>query len=254
MYNCTPPPITVAGRDLAEFRAKMQSWPEIAACDVDTGIFQGVGRNTMHLLQQRRGARSFTCTIDFWGDTPLEWAANISAFSALVSTGAVEIDIGDGYLYRAVLLEESAPVVVGEVVATVEYKFQVVRHWPQQTIRLTTSATEDTVIVCQSNYPITDCKIYLPYIGNASGLDGFRLMINNVAWSYGEEPTAPVTLDGINKIYAMGGTTISTALVWSDFPFLLPGQNTISLWEETASGEGGRIAAVMEITYVPSFL
>ena len=44
-------PVTVGGRDLAEFGAKMQSWPEITACDMDTGIFQGAGRNTMHLLQ-----------------------------------------------------------------------------------------------------------------------------------------------------------------------------------------------------------
>lgn len=41
MYNAFALPATIAGRDLAEFGAKMQSWPEISACEVDTGIFQG---------------------------------------------------------------------------------------------------------------------------------------------------------------------------------------------------------------------
>lgn len=247
-------PVTVGGRDLAEFGAKMQSWPEITACDMDTGIFQGAGRNTMHLLQQRRGARRFTCRIDFYGQSPREWAANISAFSALVGDEAVEIDIGDGYLYQSILLAESAPIVSGEVVATVEYQFQVVRHWEERTFQIVTTLGGDTAFDCQSNIRQTDCAIKLSADGNLAQASGFRLVLNGTSWTYLDVISGTTILDGIRKTYTMAKKSISTKLIWTDFPYLVPGKNTISIWNETASGEGSRIYTEVEITYIPTFL
>lgn len=254
MYNAFALPATIAGRDLAEFGAKMQSWPEISACEVDTGIFQGAGRNTMHLLQQRRGARRFTCRIDFWGQSPREWAENISAFSALLSDGPVEIDIGDGYLYQSILLAESAPIVSGEVVATVEYQFQAVRHWEARTLKFFTSIDGDTIIDCQSNIRKTDCTIKLSADGNLAQASGLGLRLNGISWTYLGVIGGTTILDGIHKAYTMAKASISTKLIWTDFPWLKPGENAISIWNETASGEGGRIYTDVEITYVPTFL
>ncbi len=254
MHNAFALPVTVAGRDLAEFGAKMQSWPEISACEVDTGIFQGVGRNTMHLLQQRRGVRRFTCRIDFWGQSPREWAENISAFSALLSDGPVEIDIGDGYLYQSILLAESAPIVSGEVVATMEYQFQAVRHWEARTFKFFTSTDGDTIIDCQSNIRKTDCTIKLSADSGLAQASGLRLILNGISWSYLGVIGGTTILDGIHKTYTMAMKPISTELIWTDFPYLIPGENTISIWNETASGEGGRIYTDVEITYVPTFL
>lgn len=254
MYNAFTLPVTVAGRDLAEFGAKMQSWPEISACEVDTGIFQGAGRNTMHLLQQRRGARRFACRIDFWGQSPREWAENISAFSALLSDGPVEIDIGDGYLYQSILLAESAPIVSGEVVATVEYQFQAVRHWEARTLNFFTSIDGDTIIDCQSNIRKTDCTIKLSADGNLAQASGLGLRLNGISWTYLGVIGGTTILDGIHKAYTMAKASISTKLIWTDFPWLKPGENAISIWNETASGEGGRIYTDVEITYVPTFL
>lgn len=254
MYNAFTLPVTVAGRDLAEFGAKMQSWPEISACEVDTGIFQGAGRNTMHLLQQRRGARRFICRIDFWGQSPREWAENISAFSALLSDGPVEIDIGDGYLYQSILLAESAPIVSGEVVATVEYQFQAVRHWEARALKFFTSIDGDTIIDCQSNIRKTDCTIKLSADGNLAQASGLGLRLNGISWTYLGVIGGTTILDGIHKAYTMAKASISTKLIWTDFPWLKPGENAISIWNETASGEGGRIYTDVEITYVPTFL
>lgn len=254
MHGTLAPPATIAGRDLAEFGAKMQSWPEISACEVDTGIFQGAGRNTMHLLQQRRGTRRFTCRIDFWGQSPREWAENISAFSALLSGGPVEIDIGDGYLYQSILLAESAPIASGEVVATVEYQFQAVRHWEERTFQVATVLGGDASFDCQSNIRQTDCSIKLSADGDLAQASGFRLMLNGISWIYLDTVSGATILDGIHKTYTMAKGSISTKLIWTDFPYLLPGENTISIWNETASGEGGRICTDVEITYVPTFL
>jgi hypothetical protein len=247
-------PVTVGGRDLAEFGAKMQSWPEITACDMDTGIFQGAGRNTMHLLQQRRGARRFVCRIDFYGQTPREWTANISAFSALVGAGELEIDIGDGYLYQAILLAEGAPAVTGEIVATVEYQFQAVRHWPAEQLQISVAAASSTTLICHSNYPLTDCRVELPLTSALSNLNGILLIINDKSWAYPQKPTGNIVLDGIRKVYTMGSTIISTTLRWTDFPALRPGKNEISLYEELSSGEGGRVDTPVHIRYTPTFL
>lgn len=254
MYSALALPVTVAGRDLAEFGAKMQSWPEISACEVDVGIFQGVGCNTMHLLQQRRGARRFTCRVDFWGQSPREWAENISAFSALLSSGPVEIDIGDGYLYQSILLAESAPIVSGEVVATVEYQFQAVRHWEARTFKFFTSTDGDTIIDCQSNIRKTGCTIKLSADSGLAQASGLGLVLNGISWIYLGVISGTTILDGIHKTYTMAMKPISTKLIWTDFPYLIPGENTISIWNETASGEGGRICTDVEITYVPTFL
>ena len=246
-------PVTFAGRDLSEFGAKLQSWPEITACDVDTGTFWAADHNTIHLLQQRRGGRRFTCRIDFWGQ-PREWTANISVFSALVSTGTLEIDIMDGYLYQAILLSESTPVIASEVIATVEYQFRAVRHWPAEHLQINTATTDDTPVICHSNYPLTDCKIELPFAGALSTLDGVRLVINDKAWEYPLKPTGSIVLDGIRKTYAMGSTIISTTLRWTDFPALRPGRNEISVYKYLARGEGGRVSVPMYMQYTPTFL
>ena len=60
-------PVTVAGHELSEFCAKMQSYPKIGASAIDTGIFQGVNRSSMQLLHNRRGVRYMDCKIDFFG-------------------------------------------------------------------------------------------------------------------------------------------------------------------------------------------
>lgn len=252
--------VTVGDHTLSEFGAKMQSWPEISACEVDTSIFQSTGRNTMHLLQQRRGARKFTCRIDFEG-SPRIWTANISAFSALLSSGAVEIDIGDGYLYNAILLSESTPVVIGEVLATVEYQFRAVRHWPEQTVTVITSGSTDAILLCQSNYPKTDCCIRIPYEVAAPGpitlgaLNGVRLVVNGLSWTLPVKPTGNITLDGIRKAYDAGDGINPNVLLWTDFPCLSPGANKISLLEEIADGSGDRLPHYpVSITYSPTFL
>ena len=56
-------PVMVAGRELSDFNAKMQSYPEISACSVETGVFQGVNRSSMHLLHNRRGVRYMDCKL-----------------------------------------------------------------------------------------------------------------------------------------------------------------------------------------------
>lgn len=244
-------PVTVDGHSLDEFGARMQSWPELSACEIDAGIFQGAGRSAMHLLQNRRGIRHLTCLMDFLAP---DWAGHISAFDALLARGPVEIDLGDGYLYRAILVSESAPEVAGETVATVEYKFQAVRHWPEQTAIVTTTLTETPAMVyCQSNYPVTDCRIRIPYDAALGAVTGIQVVVGNLGWYYPETPKEDLIFDGINKVFAHGSMPISSRVTWRDFPYLVPGANKVELWKDTATATA-RIQHAVEITYSPTFL
>lgn len=244
-------PVTVNGHELEEFHARMQSWPEITACEIDTGIFQGVGRSTMHLLQNRRGVRYMTCLIDFMAP---EWAARISAFDALLARGAVEIDLGDGYLYRSILVSESAPKVAGETIATVEYRFQVMRHWPELTASVTTTLTATPVSVyCQSNFPRTDCRIRLPYDAALGAVTGIQVVLGGLGWYYHGSPSYDLIFDGINKVFSHGAVPVSNQVTWREFPYLAPGTNKVELWIDNEVATEPFQHAV-EITYSPTFL
>lgn len=244
-------PVTVDGHTLDEFGAKMQSWPEITACEIDAGVYQGVGRSAMHLLQNRRGVRYLTCAVDFLAP---DWTAHISAFDALLAGGPVEIDLGDGYLYQAILVSESAPEVAGETVATVEYRFQAVRTWPELTTSITTALTATPVSVyCQSNFPRTDCRIRIPYDAALGVVTGIQVVLGELGWYYSGTTTKDLIFDGINKVFSHGSVPVSNQVTWRDFPYLTPGINNVELWKDTASATE-RFRHAVEITYSPTFL
>lgn len=249
--------VTVAGRALREFGAKMQSWPEISACEINAEVFQRVDRSSMRLLQNRRGVRTMQVLIDFFG-TPREWTANISAFDALFSGSAVEIDLDDGYLYSAILMGESLPLVEKETVATVEYRFQVVRHWPERTVTLTTAAAAPhAVLYNPGNFPMTDCRIRIPYDTALSTVMGLQVVLGEVAlengWYYGGKITGSLILDGIDGKFMMGNQVITGKMKWFGLPKLLPGENVVQLlFDGSVALEP--FAHQVEITYTPTFL
>lgn len=241
-------PVTVAGRALSEFCAKMQSYPEIGACAVDTGVFQGVDRSSMQLLHNRRGVRYMDCKIDFFGRDNYERTLHQSEFEALfIGSEPVIIDIGDGFWYRAVLTKIGDTSTECELITTVEYRFQVTRH---QGGAITAQVVpNDAQIFCQSNVARTDCIIRLLY-QNLGGAKNIVLYLNGSTWSYAPELTGDLVLDGVNKIFSVGAVNATSKVVWEDFPYLKPGANTLTLCIEGVV-VGSKSA---EIIYTPTFL
>lgn len=241
-------PVMVAGRELSEFCAKMQSFPKISACEVDTGIFQGVNRSSMQLLHNRRGVRYMDCKIDFFGRDNYERTLHQSEFEALfIGAEPVAIDICDGFWYRAILTEIGDTYTERELITTVEYRFQVTRHRGPQI--KTQVVPNDATIFCQSNVARTDCVIRVLFDGIGSAVNTV-VWLNGLAWSYAPELTGDIILDGVNKTFTVNGKNATSNISWKDFPFLVPGANLLQVSVDGAVI--GRKSA--EIIYTPTFL
>lgn len=239
---------TINGRRLSEFCAKMQSYPVISSCTVETEIFQGSRRSSIQLLSNRRGERYLECVIDFFGNNA-DRTRNMSEFEAqLTGSEPILIDINDGYFYRAICTKVGNPSTVREVVTSVQYRFRVTRH--RNTVT-GLALTNDQMIYCDSNVERTDCTLTIKY-DRMLGASDVDITLNGLSWSFSETVTGDLVLDGIHKVFTMGGDNISgkSAFTWFDFPYLIPGRNVIGLSIQGVVPYG----QVAEISYTPTFL
>lgn len=239
--------VRIAGRALSEFMAKMQSYPEISSCEINTGIFQGSNRSSIQLMHNRRGAGTLTCKIDFFGRDNYERTMHQSAFEALfLGTEPVTIDICDGYWYRAILIRTGMPRTEREYITTMEYQFRVTRH---RGLPITVKCeANDNKIWCESNVLKTDCTISIP-CDRLQGADSILIGLNGLQWAYSGQLSGNLILDGVNRIFTIGGQNATTAISWSDFPYLMPGSNML---EFSISGIVVSVGATL--TYTPTFL
>lgn len=241
-------PVKIAGRDLNEFHAKMQSYPEISSAEVLSGVFQGANRSSLQLLHNRRGSRFLTCRIDFFGKDNYTRTMHQSEFEALfLGAEPVEIDIGDGFWYRAALTEIGEPETQYELITTVEYKFQVSRHRGEA---ITASVIpNDAVVFCHSNVEKTDCVIRIPF-EEMGGAKQVLVELNGLHWDYEPEMDGDLVIDGVNKIFTVNGKNVGSAMSWTDFPYLVPGANLLRL-----SVQGVVVSKkAAQISYIPTFL
>ena len=238
---------TVNGINLEQFGAKMLSYPVISACAVDMGVFQGVNRSSLQLLHNRRGLRKLHCAIDFFGSN-YDRTMHQSDFDALFLGGEpVVIDIDDGFWYRAVLAKIGDPSTRSELITTIKYEFYVTRHRGSE---ITAAVIpNDAVIFCQSNVARTDCVIRILY-DQMGGASNVLVELNGLRYSFGEMMTGDLVIDGVNKMFTMAGENVAEKLRWTDFPFLVPGDNVISL-----SIDGVVVSwKSASVTYTPTFL
>ena len=239
--------VTVSDRNLSDFCAKMQSYPEITSCDVDAVIFQGSDRSTLQLLNNRRGQRQLTCKIDFFGRNNYERTKNISDFEALfLLKEPIRIDIGDGFWYRGILTKIGAPETDHELITTVEYTFAVTRHFGN-TVVLSLNSANDEKFFCTSNCAKTDCILRLKTSTASNHSVGFHL--NGFTWWF-QHGGNEITVDGINKIFSIDGQNAGSTVSWDDFPFLVPGENTLSISVEGVVP----VSIKAEVEYTPTFL
>jgi len=239
-------PVTVAGKDLLEFDAKMQSYPEISSCKVDANIFQGANRSSIQLLSNRRGQRTLKCKIDFFGDN-YNRTLHQSEFEALfLGSEPVVIDICDGYWYRAVLTDIDDPSTDHELITTVEYTFAVTRHIGDE-VTIEIAGANDFVFNCNSNVAKTDCIVriadqYADPENVTVALNGYEFSVNGL--------DSDLVLNGVDKTFLIGGANAAGRVIWTDFPFLVPGENHVSVYV------GGVIPYGINasVSYTPTYL
>lgn len=242
MFSC----VTINGRTLAEFHAKMHAYPQISSCDIDVEIFQGADRSSIQLLQNRRGGRHLTCRIDFIDPDNAVRTQYQSEFEAMfLGRCPAILDIGDGYFYRAVLMSVKEGGTEGELITTVEYCFRVTRHRDVVCISLVPNAA---AMYCLSNVAKTDCVIRVPS-AHIFGAPDLTVWLNGASWHYSPEIGGDMVLDGVNKIFTVGGKNVTNRMEWENFPYLVPGANRI-----TVSTAGVVLSSAVEIAYTPTFL
>ncbi len=239
--------VSINGKNLSEFGAKMQSYPVISSCGVDVGVFQGSDRSSLQMLHNRRGMKTLHCAIDFFGSNH-ERTLNQSSFEAeFLGTEPVVLDIGDGFWYGAILTKIEEPSTESELITTAEYEFAVTRHKGGEIVAEV--VPNDAVIFCQSNVAKTDCVVRVLF-EKMGGAVNTLIQLNGSEFALAEELTGDLVIDGVNKVFTMGGQNVAGALVWTDFPFLVPGKNQLSL------SVGGVLVSQKTalVSYTPTFL
>lgn len=239
--------ITFVGHRPEEYCAKVQSYPEITSCEVDAEIFQGSNRSSIQLLHNRRGTRSLTLIMDFYGLDGFERTMNQSRFESLfLGTEPVAIDVGDGFWYRAVLKKVGKPKTQSELITSVEYEFVATRHKGEE-LAVSFGTGAHTKMWCLSNVAKTDCVII---IDNSLHLENAMIQLNGCTWQLMGSMAGPLILDGINKTFLDGNTNVSNRIDWSDFPFLVPGENIVNVYTHA----GIPVNAGVVVRYTPTFL
>lgn len=243
-------PVKIAGKELTEFCAKMQSYPEISPCDVDANVFQGSNRSTVQLLSNRRGKRSLKCKIDFFGKSNFERTMHQSRFESLfLGTEPIVIDIGDGFWYRGVLTDIGKPSTDHELITTVEYTFQVTRHMGQE-VTIDITQTNDVIFNCVSNVAKTDCVITLADQFRPDGTHNVTVEMNGYRWYVDHGFDGGLVIDGVNKRFLINNQNAASEVKWTDFPFLTPGENNLKVYVDGVVPPG----IFAHVNYTPTFL
>ena len=83
------------------------------------------------------------------------------------------------------------------------------------------------------------------------GASRVSLELGDNSWYLAREFTAneDLVLDGVNKIFLLGGKNITGEMTWEDFPYLTPGENHVGIYINTIGVTRG-----VEIRYRPTFL
>lgn len=225
--------VTVAGRPLGELGAAMQAGPTVSRIrDVET--FQGRRRSTILPIKNLITGMRLTARIDFVGSNE-DRAMAQSSFEALFrsQTETVEIDILDGFRYSSVLLSSADCGTVGELITTVEYVWAVTRHKDPVAVVL----RESNTIFCASNVDQTDCVITVDggifEMAADAGFSTVSISLNGLDWyipTSANPDCGDLVLDGVNKTYSVDGANVVSAVSWTDFPFLVPGSNTLNVF------------------------
>lgn len=247
--------VTVDGRPLTEFLAKMQSYPRFSK-QLDTEIFQGRQRTTLVPLRSLVSGMFMKARVDFFGSNSTR-TRNQSAFEAvfLSKLDPVRIDILDGFWYNAVLVSIQETSTDHELITTVEYCWRVTRHKdPVQVDFAFGTHASDAVIWCESNVQKTDCCITIQIYQSANDI---RVCLNDLEWTIHLLNTrTELVLDGINKQVLLSGNHVNDYDSFLEFPYLVPGENELTLYDKTSehpNAWGNPISVGRSVVFTPTF-
>lgn len=237
--------ITVNGQDLSEFSAKLLTEHKLGACEIRTQTFQGSSRSTVLLLEQQAGMLEIRLPLEFWGESRGDTAEKWSRFCQAIS-GTVELELQDGFEYCCCTEDFGAPEWITDQWMSVEVTLRGMRHRPEVVLTMETALGE--TVNCLSTYPKTDCVVTLTV---PAGTEETCVRLGALEWYLTKPVTkdAVLVLDGVSKRFLLDGKNITAQMTWEDFPYLIPGENSVAVFLDTIGMTRG-----VELRYRPTFL
>lgn len=248
--------VTVNGRDLSEFSAKLNSDYEISGPEISADTWQGRNRSTLLLLGQTYGLLRIRLPIDFWGSSKVDTMEKIADFNG-TTKGLIELDLHDGFVYKCVLTEIGAPEWVNDELCTTDYELIGTRHKGPVVL----SGKTPLAIANPSTVDRTDCRITIEasfpaanevvsiWLTTGSLIKTFLSFVINVTGGEYEQNGALV-IDGFNKTITYNGNALPTEIEWQDYPYLAPGSNTIFVLGKGGAGSDLDIS----VEYIPTYI
>lgn len=225
----------VNGRDIAEYNARLLGYSVgNTVITQTTGI--SYNANFPKLFHRDYGLRTINVTIVFRPQY-LEnnsIVAKLHAvtmqkalFDAIISCGVVEIELPDGFYYRCLISGVSNEIIDGESLE-VTYTLNGIRHLSLATIKDTTFRCSSTVQTdCRLTITAESCSENSTLQISINSIQGFENSISVKNINVGDV----VIIDGINCTVTKNGQNIFTDTDIITFPYLVQGENFISISE-----------------------
>lgn len=224
--------ITINGKTLEELGVDGLAEYTVGGSSFDNQTFFGRNRTTFDVLASVPRLKTVAFTLAFKSATR---AAAVMLKSRVDAefVGKIDLRMPDD-LYYTVYADGIGDLVLkgtsGGYIGTAAYKFKGICHGEIVTV------TGNTVN-CLSTTPRTDCKLEVTVPANATYFRLGTVQFNNV--SAGDVLTA----DGLTGRILVNGAPASGEISFTQFPFLVPGENNIYTTAGTAT-----------VTYYPTYI
>lgn len=213
--------VTINGAPLSEYGGATLNDYSIGETPFSPEIFQGLNRTSFELLKNSFGLREIRLTFVFTGADLHAVKLNRSRLNSVLFAPVDLYIPDDGFYYRAVCKETGAEELIGqgetEAKIRAEYKLVGVRHGASVSVSVAAGGT----VNCLSTMPYTDAKL------TATAAEAGSFTLGGAVFS-NVPAGAVVVFDGINKLVTVNGQNWALNTVFTRFPALVPGNNTIT--------------------------
>lgn len=227
--------VLINGIPLSSYGGEALSDYTIGETEYKPETLQGLNRTNWILLHNQFGMREIRVNIVFKGPTMHQAKINRSRLNSVLFEPVDLTIVEDGFSYRAICTDLGREIRIGAVDTEgqikAEYTFSGIRHDPLVSLEV---AAGDKVY-CLSTMPYTDCRLTATVSSgtsfNLGGATFTDVAANDV-----------LVFDGINKLVTVNGVNHALKTSFTQFPCLVPGENTIT-------ATGGNVLVEYEPAY-----
>ena len=221
--------IYLSGQPLSVYGARLRQNYTISGCSMSQIVSQGKNDSRFFLLDRECGLLTLTLPLDFYGKNVPEIAQNMANLRGMCQE-MLEIDLGDGFRYRAILTGAGEQEWTEDVLCSQTLTFQGMRLGD----KLTVSGGSALDLHNPGTWPKTACRLTLHGYRSKTG-DGVIFLRQNgksyLTWYISPNDAfsgGDLVLDGMEKTNSYDGGGIPKGTMrWTEYPFLKPGQNRL---------------------------